>query len=133
MDLCLKGLQAAMIIMCCRCNHEYLDVYSEVQQPEASELINSPFGGSSSIYTGHRNYCFLDLAVAHETYTYLTIVWGCMSRHLHVTLYADSKRPYEPVLLSRKCERDMKFYFTVAIIKFTRLVIAALMTVTYSF
>ncbi|XP_066904535.1 cubilin isoform X2 [Halyomorpha halys] len=27
------------------CNHEYLDVYSEVQQPEASELINSPFGG----------------------------------------------------------------------------------------
>ncbi|XP_073992493.1 cubilin isoform X2 [Rhodnius prolixus] len=27
------------------CVHEYLDVYSEVQQPEASELINSPFGG----------------------------------------------------------------------------------------
>lgn len=27
------------------CNHEYLDVYSEVQQPDASELINSPFGG----------------------------------------------------------------------------------------
>ncbi|KAG8240796.1 Cubilin [Homalodisca vitripennis] len=27
------------------CIHEYLDVYSEVQQPEAAELINSPFGG----------------------------------------------------------------------------------------
>lgn len=28
-----------------RCIHEYLDVYSEVQQSEATELINSPFGG----------------------------------------------------------------------------------------
>ncbi|GLH08018.1 Cubilin homolog [Gryllus bimaculatus] len=27
------------------CIHEYMDVYAEVQQPEASELINSPFGG----------------------------------------------------------------------------------------
>ncbi|KAL1123173.1 hypothetical protein AAG570_002260, partial [Ranatra chinensis] len=27
------------------CVHEYLDVYSEVQQAEPSELINSPFGG----------------------------------------------------------------------------------------
>ncbi|BES92181.1 CUB domain [Nesidiocoris tenuis] len=27
------------------CSHEYLDIYSEVQTPEASELINSPFGG----------------------------------------------------------------------------------------
>ncbi|XP_063244265.1 cubilin [Bacillus rossius redtenbacheri] len=27
------------------CVHEYIDVYSEVQQPKASELINSPFGG----------------------------------------------------------------------------------------
>lgn len=29
----------------CRCIHEYMDVYSEVQQPETSELVNSPFGG----------------------------------------------------------------------------------------
>ncbi|XP_021914332.1 cubilin isoform X4 [Zootermopsis nevadensis] len=27
------------------CIHEYMDVYSEVQQPDASELVNSPFGG----------------------------------------------------------------------------------------
>ncbi|XP_063909053.1 dorsal-ventral patterning tolloid-like protein 1 isoform X2 [Zophobas morio] len=27
------------------CVHEYMDVYSEVVQPDAAELINSPFGG----------------------------------------------------------------------------------------
>ncbi|XP_023718957.1 bone morphogenetic protein 1 isoform X3 [Cryptotermes secundus] len=27
------------------CIHEYMDMYSEVQQPDTSELINSPFGG----------------------------------------------------------------------------------------
>ncbi|KRT80064.1 CUB domain-containing protein, partial [Oryctes borbonicus] len=27
------------------CIHEYMDVYSEVSQPDPSELINSPFGG----------------------------------------------------------------------------------------
>ncbi|EEB13932.1 hypothetical protein Phum_PHUM267850, partial [Pediculus humanus corporis] len=27
------------------CVHEYMDVYSEVQKPDATELINSPFGG----------------------------------------------------------------------------------------
>ena len=33
------------LVGCNRCVHEYLDVYSEVQQAEPSELINSPFGG----------------------------------------------------------------------------------------
>jgi len=28
-----------------RCVHEYLDIYSEVTQPELGELVNSPFGG----------------------------------------------------------------------------------------
>nr|CAD7399757.1 unnamed protein product [Timema poppensis] len=27
------------------CIHEYMDVYSEAKKPDASELINSPFGG----------------------------------------------------------------------------------------
>ncbi|XP_065225837.1 tolloid-like protein 2 isoform X2 [Planococcus citri] len=27
------------------CRHEYLDLYAEVQHPDATELINSPFGG----------------------------------------------------------------------------------------
>lgn len=28
-----------------RCVHEYVDVYSEVQQVDTEDLINSPFGG----------------------------------------------------------------------------------------
>lgn len=28
-----------------RCIHEFMDVYSEVQRPDQSELINTPFGG----------------------------------------------------------------------------------------
>nr|CAD7197916.1 unnamed protein product [Timema douglasi] len=32
-------------VSCYRCIHEYMDVYSEAKKPDASELINSPFGG----------------------------------------------------------------------------------------
>lgn len=34
-----------MFILFIRCVHEYLDIYSEVTQPELGELVNSPFGG----------------------------------------------------------------------------------------
>lgn len=34
-----------LITFCFRCKHEYLDLYSEVQNPDTTELINSPFGG----------------------------------------------------------------------------------------
>lgn len=30
---------------CCRCVHEYLDLYVEVKDSNVSDLINSPFGG----------------------------------------------------------------------------------------
>lgn len=29
----------------CSCVHEYMDVYSEVLQPDPAELVNTPFGG----------------------------------------------------------------------------------------
>lgn len=37
-----KGIKWVFLF---RCIHEFMDVYSEVQRPDQSELINTPFGG----------------------------------------------------------------------------------------
>ncbi|XP_024085153.1 cubilin isoform X2 [Cimex lectularius] len=51
------------------CAHEYLDVYSEVQQPETSELINSPFGGRFCGPIPPRRRISLYRAIAISFYT----------------------------------------------------------------
>ncbi|XP_039289954.1 tolloid-like protein 2 [Nilaparvata lugens] len=51
------------------CAHEYLDVYSEVQQPEATELINSPFGGRYCGPIPPRRRISLYRAIALSFYT----------------------------------------------------------------
>lgn len=51
------------------CTHEYMDVYSEVVQPEAAELINSPFGGRYCGNIPPRRRISLYRAIALSFYT----------------------------------------------------------------
>lgn len=51
------------------CVHEYMDVYSEVVQPDAAELINSPFGGRYCGAIPPRRRVSLYRAVALAFYT----------------------------------------------------------------
>lgn len=51
------------------CVHEYMDVYSEVVQPDAAELINSPFGGRYCGAIPPRRRVSLYRAIALAFYT----------------------------------------------------------------
>jgi hypothetical protein len=52
-----------------RCVHEYVDVYSEVQQVDTEDLINSPFGGRYCGLIPPRDRTSLYRTVAFSFYT----------------------------------------------------------------
>lgn len=52
-----------------RCKHEYLDLYSEVQNPDSNELINSPFGGRFCGLIPPRSRISLYRTIAFSFYT----------------------------------------------------------------
>lgn len=52
-----------------RCVHEYVDMYSEVQQVDTEDLINSPFGG---------RYCGL-ISPRDRTSLYRTVAFSFYS------------------------------------------------------
>lgn len=52
-----------------RCMHEYVDVYSEVQQVDTEDLINSPFGGRYCGLISPRDRSSLYRTVAFSFYS----------------------------------------------------------------